>query len=182
MQDRSARRLTRRNYLSPGPNFCWHVDGYDKLKPYGFPIHGCIGWYSRRIPWLEVVKSNNDRSVLAKLYLDTVQSLKGCPRIVRSDCGTKNVTLAAIQCSLRVTDQDEYAAEKADRYGSSPANQWIEGWWSFLKNSNSSWWISFFKDMSESGLLNLGDTFHLECLWFSFAKVIQAELDKVEDH
>lgn len=65
-----------------------------------------------------MVKSNNDRSVLAKLYLDTVQSLKGCPRIVRSDCGTKNVTLAAIQCSLRATDQDEYAAEKADRYGS----------------------------------------------------------------
>ena len=27
VQDRSARRLTRRNYLSPGPNFCWHVDG-----------------------------------------------------------------------------------------------------------------------------------------------------------
>ena len=26
VQDRSARRLTRRNYLSPGPNFCWHVD------------------------------------------------------------------------------------------------------------------------------------------------------------
>ena len=20
----------------------WHVDGYDKLKPYGFPVHGCI--------------------------------------------------------------------------------------------------------------------------------------------
>ena len=62
------------------------------------------------------------------------------------------------------------------------ANQWIEGWWSFLKRSNSSWWISFFKDMSESGLLSLGDTFHLECLWFCFAKVIQADLDKVTNH
>ena len=36
--------------------------------------------------------------------------------------------------------------------------------------------------MSESGLLNLGDSFHLECLWFCFAKVIQADLDKVKDH
>ena len=112
--------------------------GYDKLKPYGFPIHGCICGYSWRILWLEVVKSNNDLRVPAKLYLDTVQSLKGCPRIVRSDCGTENVTLAAIQCSLRATHQDEYAAEKAHRYGSSPANQRIEGWWSFLKRSNSS--------------------------------------------
>ena len=27
-----------------GPNWVWHLnlDGYDKLKPYGFPIHGCI--------------------------------------------------------------------------------------------------------------------------------------------
>ena len=113
--------------------------GYDKLKPYGFPTHGCICGYSRRILWLEVVKSNNDRSVPAKLYLDTVQSLKGCPRIVRSDCATENVTLASTQCSLRATHQDEYAAEKAHRCGSSPANQQIEGWWSFLKRSNSSW-------------------------------------------
>ena len=25
-----------------GPNFCWHLDGYDKLSPFGFHIHGCI--------------------------------------------------------------------------------------------------------------------------------------------
>ena len=25
-----------------GPDFVWHIDGYDKLKPYGFPIHFCI--------------------------------------------------------------------------------------------------------------------------------------------
>lgn len=78
--------------------------------------------------------------------------------------------------------QDEYAAEKTHRYGLSSANQHIEGWWSFLKCSNSSWWLSFFKDMSESGLLNLGDTFHLECLWFCFTKVIQADLEKVTYH
>ena len=35
--------------------------------------------------------------------------------------------------------------------------------------------------MSDSGLLNLGDTFHLECLWFCFAKVNQADLDKVKN-
>ena len=25
-----------------GSNFIWHADGYDKLKSYGFAIHGCI--------------------------------------------------------------------------------------------------------------------------------------------
>ena len=156
--------------------------GYDKLKPYGFPIHGCICGYSRRILWLEVVKSNNNPSIPAKLYLDTVQSLRGCPKLVRSDCGTENVTVAAMQCNLRALHQDEFAGDKAHRFGSSPANQRIEGWWSFLKRNRSSWWMAFFKDMSESGLLNLGDTFHISCLWFCFAKVIQADLDKVKDH
>ena len=41
-----ARRLRRRQYVSVGPNFCWHADGYDKLKPYGFPIHGCVDGFS----------------------------------------------------------------------------------------------------------------------------------------
>ncbi len=27
---------------SQGPNHVWHIDGYDKLKPFGFPIHGCV--------------------------------------------------------------------------------------------------------------------------------------------
>ena len=29
--------------------YVWDVDGYDKLKPYGFCIHGAIDGYSRRI-------------------------------------------------------------------------------------------------------------------------------------
>ena len=46
---RKARRLRRRKYVSEVPNACWHADGYDKLKPYGFPIHGCIERYSRQL-------------------------------------------------------------------------------------------------------------------------------------
>ncbi|KAL5515272.1 hypothetical protein EMCRGX_G000417 [Ephydatia muelleri] len=32
----------QRTYVNKGPNWCWHIDGYDKLKPFGFPIHACI--------------------------------------------------------------------------------------------------------------------------------------------
>ena len=39
-------RLRQRNYRSLGPNHIWHVDGYEKLKPFGFPIHVCIDGYS----------------------------------------------------------------------------------------------------------------------------------------
>lgn len=41
-------------YNSSGPSHQWHMDGYDKLKPYGIAIHGCIDAFSRRILWLKV--------------------------------------------------------------------------------------------------------------------------------
>ena len=56
--DRKSRCLKRRSYRSGGPNFLCHCDGYDKLKPYGFPIHGGIEGFSRKIRWLRVVRSN----------------------------------------------------------------------------------------------------------------------------
>ncbi len=39
---RKARKLNRRIYLNKDPNYLWHMDSYDKLKPYGIAIHGCI--------------------------------------------------------------------------------------------------------------------------------------------
>jgi hypothetical protein len=53
---RTAKRFKRRKYCVPGPNHIWHVDGYDKLKPYGFPIHGAIDGFSRYLFWLKVRK------------------------------------------------------------------------------------------------------------------------------
>ena len=38
--NRSAKRLNRRTYRSPGLNHIWHIDGYDKLKPFGMAIRG----------------------------------------------------------------------------------------------------------------------------------------------
>ena len=56
---RKARKLLCRSFISRGPKAVWHVDGYDKLKPYGLPIHGCEDGFPRRILWLKVCKSNN---------------------------------------------------------------------------------------------------------------------------
>ena len=67
---RKAHGLVRHRYYAQSPNYVWHVDGYDKLKPYGFCIHGAIDGYSRRILWLEVLNSNNSSGVIAKYYLD----------------------------------------------------------------------------------------------------------------
>lgn len=156
--------------------------GYDKLKPYGFPIHGAIDGFSRRILWLNVVRSNNDPRVPGKLFLEYVKEVGGCPLLLVSDCGTENGISAAMQCNFRCSGQDDQAGERSHRYCSSPANQRIEGWWSFYRHSRSSWWIDFFKDMVEYGTLHLGNTLHMECLWFCFERILQEDLDKVRDH
>ena len=46
--------IKRRQYINSDHNFAWHIDGYDKLKPWGFPTHGAIDGYSRKILWLKV--------------------------------------------------------------------------------------------------------------------------------
>lgn len=81
--------LQRRRYMCKGPNYLWHMDGYDKMKPYGFCIHGAIEGYSRRILWLEVDSTNNDPAVIAQYYIDCVNQLGGAPRIVWADYGTE---------------------------------------------------------------------------------------------
>jgi len=64
VQLRKKHRLKRRKYVNPGPNFLWHIDGWDKLKPFGFSIHGCIDGFSRRLLWLEVSSTNKDPKVV----------------------------------------------------------------------------------------------------------------------
>ena len=53
---RKRRKRARREYHSFGSNHTWHIDGYDKLKPF---IHGAIDGYSRRTVWLKLSSSNN---------------------------------------------------------------------------------------------------------------------------
>ncbi|XP_074606429.1 uncharacterized protein LOC141859469 [Acropora palmata] len=179
VEKRSRPRLRRRQYHSKGPNYIWHIDGYDKLKPYGFCVHGAIDGYSRRIMWLEVSRSNNNPRLIASYFLDCVKELVGVPRIIRGDQGTENVNVAAIQRFFRYDDQADFAGEKSFLYGRSVSNQRIEAWWGFLRRSDTEWWINFFKDLKDQGLYNETDLFQVECLLFCFMPVLQDELRRV---
>ena len=94
---RRAHRLRRRVYHNAGPNAVWHVDGYDKLKPYGFPIHGCIDGWSRKVLWFVVTCSHNYPDNIESYYPDAVEQYGGCPVELDTDLGTENGTMAAIQ-------------------------------------------------------------------------------------
>ena len=174
-KQRRAKRLKRRIYSVPGPNFCWHIDGYDKLKPYGFAIHGCIDGWSRKVLWLKLLRSNNDPNIIGNIFVNTVQDLGGCPQKLRSDCGSENGLAAAAQCYFR-------NSASAHIYGTSPSNQRIESWWSHLRKNGTTWWINFFKDLIDQETFNPANQLQLECLWFCFADVLQHELDDMCEH
>ena len=84
VKKRRRHRLQRRIYHNLGPNYVWHIDGHDKLKPYGLSIYGCIDGYSRRIIWLGVASNSQVPELIAKYYLDAVKRILGKPKFVKA--------------------------------------------------------------------------------------------------
>ena len=159
---------------------CTLFTGYDKLKPFGFPIHAAVDGYSRKVLWVETERSNNLPEVTASYYLECVREHGFCPLKTRTDCGTENGIIAAMQCFFRSEDNAPYSGESAHVFGTSTSNQRVENWWSHFKKSCSSWWIQFFKDLVDSGQVDSANEIHMECLWFCFHGVLQQELDDMK--
>ena len=176
---RKRRRLKRRDYASPGPNFCWHIDGYDKLKPFGFAIHGAIDGFSRKMLWLEVGPTNNHPQVTALYFVNTMLDLRKVPCLVRCDRGTENVHIEKIQKFIRRNGDDEFAGLNSFLYGRSTGNQRIEAWWSILRRQCTDFWINKFRHMQSVGLLDTSDPVHVECLRYYFMARLKFELTRI---
>ena len=176
---RKRKRLRRRQYVNPGPNFVWHIDGCDKLKPYGFAIHGAIDGFSRKILWLEVGPTNNNPLVIAKYYLDAVLQLRTVPSVLRCDRGSENVHLARIQPFLRQSHEDCFCGDESFMYGRSTGNQRIESWWCILRKQGMNFWINLFKDMISLGLLDTGNILHIHSMRFCFMHLISSDLAQI---
>eukprot|EP00731_Ephydatia_muelleri_P023454 Em0015g1037a len=180
-RQRKMHRLQRRTYENMGPNWCWHMDGYDKLKPYGFPIHACIDGFSRKIIWLELSTTNNDPGVVAQYYLTAVFQLGGCPARMRSDHGTENVTIATCQMAFRHYHGDRYAGANSFIFGSSIRNCRIESWWSRLRNFRMEWWIDLFKTLVDNGLYDCDVEHQYHTAGYVFGPLLQQELKEFKD-
>ena len=161
---RTARRLRRREYFSKGPNYIWHFDGYDKLKPYGLCVSGCIDGYSRYIIWLKVYKTNNDPKVISGYYMECVRERMGAPTKIRADRGTENGHVAAMQTLLVGTD--------SFLYGRSTANQRIESWWGVLRRQCGQFWMNCLETLKDHGLFS-GDILDKGLVQFCFTALLQ---------
>lgn len=126
-EERKAHILQRRVHVNAlkRSNYVWHVDGYDKLKPFGFFIHGCIDGYSRRIMWLQVASNNNNPAIIAKYYLDCLKHFNIAPRVLRAYKGTKNSRLSFLQPFFRDASADRTAGLKSFINGKSTSENII---------------------------------------------------------
>lgn len=169
--------LRKRKYISKGPNWCWHIDGYDKLSRWGIFIHGAIDGFSRKIIWLKAYSTNKQPWVIAKYYMQHVCSLNVVPSFTCSDVGTETGLVASCQCFLRRNSDDDLAGENSHKFVKSTTNQRIEAFWSQLRKMCGDFWISFFEDMEFKGLLDVTDSVHRHCFLHLFLPLLQKELD-----
>lgn len=177
VERRSRYRLKRRIYKVPGPNYLWHIDGHDKLKRFGFAIHGCADGFSRKVLWLTVSTTNNKPQVIAHYYLQCLKEFDLIPTIVRSDKGTENKIVELLQMALRYDHEDDNAGENSFFKGKSTANERIEKYWKHLKDHTEDFYINLFKIMEENRIIDTTDVVHIECLRFCFGPVIQHDLE-----
>jgi hypothetical protein len=169
---RKSRKLIRRRYYAAGPNAAWHLDGYDKLKPYGICINACIDGYSRFIVWAEANSTNSDPAVIASYYINAVEKQGGCPKLLRGDRGTENACVAKMQEIFRTGAADALNGPRSFRYGRSTANQRIESWWAMYRKQNAEFWITLFHQLQEQGHFS-GDTLDKELCRFCFMELVQ---------
>ncbi|CAC5399907.1 unnamed protein product [Mytilus coruscus] len=160
---RKKHKLIRRHYVNPGPNFMWHIDSNDKLKPYGFAIHGCIDGFSRRILWLEVGPSNKNPYIIASYYLNCLRRLKVTPKIIRANLGTENQVVSFLQTYFRFSEAIVEMARKA----------------LFLAKVVIIKELSSGGDLRDSGKYDESDPLHCDCLRFCFTRLLRKGLNNI---
>lgn len=151
------------------------MDAYDKLKPYGISISGCIDGFSRKIIWLKASPICSDPKVIAGFYMKTVESLRGFPLCLRSDMGTENGAVEDLQIFLRQQSILRQSSMTPFIYGTSQANQRIELWWSILRKHNSQYWMNLFQELKDDGKFT-GSFVHKSLIRFCFLNLIQVGL------
>jgi hypothetical protein len=121
----------RGEYITPGPNFVWSIDGYCKLDVFGFQIYGAIDAYSRYVVWAYVGVSAHTGISCLRQFLDVVAESHTLPRFIRSDHGGETTLLAAAHHVLRRAEQPDVEFSDCYLYGTSTSNQRIvsvAGW------------------------------------------------------
>ena len=125
----------RGEYIVPGPNYIYSIDGHCKLEFWGFEIYAAIDAYSCYVIWIYVGVSSRTAISILRQYLNTLETQKVLPLIVRSDRGVETPMVASAQYEFRKKHDPKVTFSECYRFGTSTANQRIESWWGQLTQS-----------------------------------------------
>lgn len=89
MHSRWSTAIKRRVYRVRGANALWHMDGNEKLRPWGFYVHGCVDGYSRLIIYL-ICSFNKRARTVRSIFRSMGIKRYGWPSRARADFGTEN--------------------------------------------------------------------------------------------
>ena len=162
--------MHRRTYSASGPDYVWHVDGNDKLMPYGFGISGAIDGFSRHLKWLQVNTTNKDPAVIAGYFFNALKSTSGCPTLLRMDAGAENSIIKDMQDAL--VGNGRNGSNKTYIVATSTLNQRIESFWAHLRKQCLEYWICMFHDLKERGYFT-GDYLDQSLLRICFIGLLQ---------
>ena len=69
--------LRRLIYYRQAPTWVWNLDVFDKFRPYGLEISGCIDGYRRLVLLLSVIRSRKDPKEARNFYFNYLLIAKG---------------------------------------------------------------------------------------------------------
>ena len=159
------KRMFRRKkgqFLVPGPNYQWCIDGHDKLKAYGFEIYAAIDAYSRNIIWFYVGHSATTALSVLKQYLAACGAYGIRPWYLQADRGRETPLVAAAHWSFALAAEGrvewngrafQQGKRLKDSYkaAQSTKNVKIEKWWESMLHISSRQWVDYFGELARDG-------------------------------
>ncbi|KAH7109535.1 hypothetical protein EDB81DRAFT_833653, partial [Dactylonectria macrodidyma] len=140
-------RFQRREFIVPGPDWVWSLDGYDKLKQWGFEIYAGIDGYARYITWFYCGYSAATSWNVALQYLSVLRQRGMMPRAIRSDHGGETALMCGLHYFLSGNRKKRLGTELVPIefkdcwfFGRSIHNTRIESWWHRLYQARGGSW------------------------------------------
>ena len=138
----------RKDFIVPGPNWMWSLDGYCKFDFVGIEIYAAIDAYSRNVLWAYCGISARTEISVMRQYCDMLRGGSRMPQFLRTDHGSETPLLAAthyeLSNSVRTNTAEDIEFRDCYLFGTSTANQRIESWWGQLsKGQVGRWRVKF---------------------------------------
>ncbi|KAF7324086.1 Integrase catalytic domain-containing protein [Mycena kentingensis (nom. inval.)] len=164
--------IKRRVYKVRGANALWHHDGNEKLRPWGFYVHGCVDGHSRLIIYLFCC-DNKRSSTVEDVFMREGVGVYGWPSRVRGDYGKEN---NGVERRMKARWGMRHMAYFRGR---STQNIRMERGWRDIRKDALEFFRQLFQYLEENELLDMENAIERVCLFLVFQPRIQAALDRV---